>query len=75
MVTSTGYDGVGEQDEEDAEDDPPRTARGTRTQPQQLKHRKIEPGSFDPRTLWFSRDAADFALPVTLSPARTLCLC
>ncbi|MEI6778901.1 MAG: helicase-related protein, partial [Chloroflexales bacterium] len=68
-------DGVGEQDEEDAEEDPPRTARGTRTQPQQLKHRKIEHGSFDPHTLWFSRDAADFTLPVTLSPARTLCLC
>ena len=62
-------------DEDDAEEELSRPARGNRKQPKQLKRRAVCTGSFDPRNLWFSRDAADFALPVTLSPARTRCLC
>ncbi|MEI7772231.1 MAG: DEAD/DEAH box helicase, partial [Chloroflexales bacterium] len=68
-------DGVGATDDEDAEEESPTAVRGNRKQTKQLKKRQVEQGSFDPRNLWFSREAGDFALPVTLSPARTLCLC
>lgn len=43
--------------------------------PTQIRGRPLLQGSFDPGTLMFSRQAADYPLQVMLSPARTQCLC
>jgi Helicase conserved C-terminal domain/Domain of unknown function (DUF1998) len=40
-----------------------------------MRGRPVLRGSFDPTTLAFSRDAADYAMAVALAPARTRCLC
>lgn len=63
--------------EEEEEEDPlttPRT-RKNRRQTQQIRHRPICSGSFNPKQGIFSFDPTHYTLPVTLSPARTRCLC
>jgi hypothetical protein len=62
-----------DEDEADEEGPPPR-ARGAK-QPVQIKERPVWHGSFDVGTLSFSTAADDYPLKVTLSPARTRCLC
>jgi replicative superfamily II helicase len=49
--------------------------RGPQQVPTQIKRRPVLDGSFDPRSLRFSTNPDDFSLRVTLSPARTRCLC
>lgn len=67
-------------DEEEGEDDddagePARKRRGQQQIPGQLRGRPVERGSFDPAAGQFSRNPKDYPLQVTLSPARTRCLC
>jgi len=40
-----------------------------------MRGRPVLHGSFDPATMAFSTDEADYPLPVLLAPARTRCLC
>jgi hypothetical protein len=43
--------------------------------PKQMKKRPVVQGSFNVANLVFSSKPDDYALPVTLAPARTQCLC
>jgi replicative superfamily II helicase len=67
-------DGEGDEDSAEDEDARPRRTRSPR-QPTQIKQRPVLHGSFDVRTLSFSSEEKDYALKVTLAPARTRCLC
>jgi hypothetical protein len=49
--------------------------RGRQQVPGQIAQRPVIDGSFDPATLRFSSNPADFPQRVTLAPARTRCLC
>ncbi len=62
-----------ENDEDDAA--APVRTRGQARQPTQMRQRPVLRGSFDPATLAFSQRDSDYALPATLAPARTQCLC
>ncbi|MGD0949890.1 MAG: DEAD/DEAH box helicase [Candidatus Binatia bacterium] len=63
-----------EEDDVEEEGARPRRARSAR-QPTQIKQRPVLHGSFDVRTLSFSSEETDYDLKVTLTPARTRCLC
>jgi hypothetical protein len=52
-----------------------RSRRGRRQVPTQIRGRQVCEGSVDPATLQYSANPDDYRLRVTLSPARTRCLC
>ena len=63
-------------DEQEGEAPNGRSARRPgRPAPTRIKNRPVLHGSLDPATLLFSANESDYALKVTLSPARTQCLC
>ncbi len=49
--------------------------RGRQQVPAQIARLRVRAGSFDPATLRFSDNPADFPVRATLAPARTRCLC
>lgn len=63
--------------DDDEEEERPTRTRSQRqlTTPRQMKKRPVLAGSFDPHTLTFSTNRADYPLQVILAPARTRCLC
>jgi replicative superfamily II helicase/very-short-patch-repair endonuclease len=63
------------QDDEDTDDQEQQPRPGAFRAPAQMRGRPVLRGSFDPTTLAFSRDAADYPMSVALAPARTRCLC
>jgi hypothetical protein len=60
---------------ESEETDTPRTRPIRRRLPTQIRKRPVLHGSFDLQTLSFSQDENVYPFRVTLSPARTQCLC
>ncbi|HEU4328368.1 MAG TPA: DEAD/DEAH box helicase [Roseiflexaceae bacterium] len=68
-------DSLGDAEEPEGEAEPRGGRMGNRKGRGQLKGRRVLEGSFDPQTLLFSHSPRDFPLAVTLSPARTRCLC
>ncbi|MEW6137145.1 MAG: DEAD/DEAH box helicase [Thermodesulfobacteriota bacterium] len=62
-----------EDDREEAAERPPR--RGRARVPTQIRRRPVLEGSLDPTTLLFSTNPDEYPWVVTLSPARTRCLC
>ncbi|GAB4215213.1 MAG: DEAD/DEAH box helicase [Roseiflexaceae bacterium] len=68
-------DAPGDTDEPEGEAEPRTGRAGNRKNRDQLKGRRVLSGSFDPQALLFSHNPRDFPLAVTLSPARTRCLC
>lgn len=69
-----------DEDADEAEDEEAQTPSRARLQrqltlPRQMKKRAVLVGSFDPHTLTFSTNNADYPLQVILAPARNRCLC
>lgn len=60
-------------DEDQADDDD--VPNGSARRPKQMKKRPVLTGSFDPVTMAFSQNPAEYRLNVTLAPARNRCLC
>ncbi|MGA2617380.1 MAG: DEAD/DEAH box helicase [Thermoguttaceae bacterium] len=67
--------GADEEDDEDEGDSGAGKGRRARQVPEQIKKRPLLDGSLDPANLRFSTREDDYALRVTLVPARTRCLC
>ena len=62
-------------DEDDAAESENSAASKNRKRTEQIRKRPVLEGSFDPQSLSFSSDKTDYPMKVTLSPARTRCLC
>jgi hypothetical protein len=76
MVYETGRFETTIADEDEDEEAPASNARRRSKQlPEQIKGRNLVDGSLDPLNLQFSLGEDDYALKVTLVPARTRCIC
>jgi Lhr-like helicase len=64
-----------DEEEEEGEEGAPRRRSPASQRPTQIKKRPVLEGTFDPRSLSFSVNKADYPMAVLLAPARTQCLC
>jgi len=67
---------IDDEDIEDGDDtEELRVRRGQQRVPSQIRRRPVLDGSFDPQSLQFSGIISDYPYQITLSPARSRCLC